>query len=560
MKTAVRPLGKVRRALLAASALSASTSLSVLVLPVFALQLFGAAVPAGAVETIGVLAGAAAAVLLVTCLIDISRSVILLRAGLWLDHAVAGSLFRSGVTRGADATELREQADAIAQLRRWMVEGHAAVHLELPWVILAAVLVGIVHPLLALACGGVLIVALAVLVAAAPRAGAVRPDRDGGRQWLEAIAPVARRLGSMGAGKGLAARWQRENTAKVAIDYRRGLRLVAATSLARLLQPLGTGAVLAYGAHLVVAQGLSPAGVVAAGLLVARGLCLIERATEARLTMAKARAGWRALAAAEKRRSRSEPGGGIVSSGGAGRVTIEVAARPVPEGHPAGHGGILEIEPGEAIGVIGARGAGKSMLVRAIAGEIVARDLRVLIDGRTVATHQKSMGSRAVGFLPDTATLLPGTVADNIAGFEAYEEADIMRAAMRAGVHVVLAGLPQGYGTNVGEMGLELSARQRRAVALARALYGNPRVVVLDEPELGADEGELMLLSETLSGLKRAGVSVVIATSEPRLLRSTDRVVMMAAGRIETVLSSRQLTGSAAAASPAPLASARQAA
>ena len=143
--------------------------------------------------------------------------------------------------------------------------------------------------------------------------------------------------------------------------------------------------------------------------------------------------------------------------------------------------------------------------------------------------------------------LLAGSVLDNIAGFAAQgAEAGAARAAFLAGVHEMLAALPDGYETDVGEDGSALPVRVRRAVALARALHGNPRVVVLDEPELRLDEAGLGGLIRTLENLRRNGTSLVIATNEPRLLQLTDNIVLLSNGAVEAVLPSRQISGQVA--------------
>lgn len=203
----------------------------------------------------------------------------------------------------------------------------------------------------------------------------------------------------------------------------------------------------------------------------------------------------------------------------------------------------LSIVPGECIGVIGPRSSGKSSLLATIAGELSPRSGKAAIGSSAIAPHQRQSERRAIGYLPDTPCLLAGTVAENISGFQTFLQEHVVAAAVKAGAHEMISSLPQGYATEVGDGGNGIPMRARRAIALARALYGNPVAVVLDEPELGLDATERSRLVGHLDAIRRDGKTLVIATGDPSLLRLTDRIALMANGTIEGVLPSQQVTG-----------------
>jgi ABC-type protease/lipase transport system fused ATPase/permease subunit len=519
-----------------------------LVLPAFALQLFGSVMPAGSIEALWMVAGAAVAVLAVVGLVDFCRMVILLRAGLWVDHSVGALLFEAGVARGGSAETLREEADAVGAVRRVLTGGKLGAALELPWAVAGCAALFFIHPWLAASALAVLGVACVVCLLAAGRSpGAGYRDNDRAGRWLEAVASQRAELAAMGAAGGIARRWAYENRGRVAKAYHLGWRYGLAASLARTLLPAGIVAVSSMGAYLVISDGLSPAAVIAAAIFLARGLSTIEQVFGGLQEFREGRAGWRVLAAAERALAPASSGHAGAAGGRGGELTLEAVSSSEAGDQKRGLRNVhIRVEPGECIGVIGARGAGKSTLLDVMAGAHVPATGRISVDGRPLALHQRNMTSRAIGYMGENCTLLPGSVAENIAGFEAYSMDAVAAAAMRAGVHDMLSSLPDGYDSEAGLAEGVLSLRQVRGVCLARALYGAPRVVILDEPELGANDREIVRVSEILHGLRRDGVTVVLATAEPRLLQSTDRIALMAGGTIECVVPSRQIAGSGA--------------
>lgn len=539
---------RVRRALFAAAALSATISAMTLVLPAFVLQLFGSVVPAGSIEALWLVAGAAIAVLAVAGLVDFCRTVILLRAGLWVDHTVGALLFEAGVARGASAETLREEADSVGAVRRALTSGKLGAVLELPWAAAGCAALFFIHPWLAAAALAVLAVSyLLCLLAAGRSLGAGHRDNDRAGRWLEVVASQAAELAAMGAAGGIARRWAHENRGRVAKAYHVGWRYGLATSLARGLLPAGIVAVVSVGAYLVISDGLSPAAAIAAAMLVARGLSTIEQVFGGLQEFREGRAGWRVLVAAERALAPLSSGHAGAAGGRIGELTLEAVSSSQAGEQKRGLSNVhIRVEPGECVGVIGARGSGKSTLLDAMAGVLAPATGRISLDGRPLALHQRSMASRAIGYMGENCILLPGSVAENIAGFEAHSMDAVSAAAIRAGVHDMLCSLPHGYDSEAGATEGMLSLRQVRGVCLARALYGAPRVVILDEPELGANEREIANLSQILEGLRRDGVTVVLATAEPRLLQSTDRIALMAGGTIECVVPSRQIAGSGA--------------
>ena len=187
----------------------------------------------------------------------------------------------------------------------------------------------------------------------------------------------------------------------------------------------------------------------------------------------------------------------------------------------------LNLAPGECLGIVGPNGAGKSTLAVRIAGAILPTSGAADLDGIPIAKWQRGDGDPPVGYFPDDPLLIEGSIHENIARFGDASLISVAQAAMRAGVHETLHSLQSGYDTPVGPGGSGLALRERRAVALARAIHGSPRLVVLDEPEIGLDGVSVRRLIKVLEDLKAEGIGFAIATQDPRLLALTDKIVVV---------------------------------
>lgn len=542
MKTTRRPLRRARRALLLASLLSACITVLMLWVPAFAVQLLEGAVPAGSVALLATLVGVAAAVVLVTAVLDFCRELVLLRAALWLDHTQGAATIERGLADGCSGDVLRARAAAVARVRTGLGDGTIATVLELPWAVAACGLVYVLHPVLALACATAL-AAMALIHLALGADG--RPAAAGreSERWLEAAARDARMITAAGMAAAVARRWELVHRRHVSMAYRHGLRRGLASAALRAVATAGLVGIMATAGYLAIAHEIAMASAVATVLIAARTLKVCEHAACHWHDVQDLKAAWRELSSAEaSRAAMAQAGSDYNDAAGTGRIVLDSVACGYPGALQPAIGIVsLVIEPGECIGIIGPPGSGKSLLAATFAGVLAPAAGRVLIDGRPLERELGAASGNPVGYLADMPRLLPGSVADNICGFAGAAASEVAHAALRAGVHEMLAALPHGYDTPVGEDGRGLSLRQQRAVALARAFFGARRLLVLDEPELALDETGLRHLATAIEVAGRAGIGRMIVTSDQRLLRLTDRVIVMSTGRIEAVVPSRQL-------------------
>jgi ABC-type protease/lipase transport system fused ATPase/permease subunit len=193
----------------------------------------------------------------------------------------------------------------------------------------------------------------------------------------------------------------------------------------------------------------------------------------------------------------------------------------------------LAVEPGQCLGIVGPNGSGKSTLAALLGGSIIPAHGAADLDGIPIGKWQRIAASPPIGYLPDEPILIDGTVHENIARFSDAPLMAVADAAIRGGVLETLKALPLGFDTPVGPQGQALALRERRAVAFARALFRRPRIVVLDEPELGLDGPALRRLIVTLGDLKAAGTTLILATQDPRLLDLCTHIAILNGGTIQ---------------------------
>lgn len=537
-------LRQVRRALVAAFLFSGCINVLMLATPLYTLQVFETVVPLGSIETLVILTLITAAAIGVLALIEMVRDFILLRAGLWLDHELGQHMLENGLKLGTPGAELDANARALEQFRQF-VTGGITVLFDAPWIPLFLVALTALNPLIgavaAVSAGLLLLAALLQSRLTTRLAGESARARERSGHWWTTVTGNALLAGALGLSPGASRQWEQFNRAHIVGAYSLGKRTSFVKSIARTVRIGSQVALYGIGAWLVVRGEMTPGALVASAILLARALAPLEQ------LVGITRAARSALEA--YRRLRALPADAALPSVGAGeeapigRIVINDVTYYYPSRRaPALRSVSLTLGPGECLGVIGPNGSGKSTLAGILAGALLPTSGTADLDGIPIAKWQRAESNPPIGYLPDDPYLIEGTVHANIARFSDASLLSVARAGMRAGVHDTLAALASGYDTDVGPGGHGLALRERRAVAFARAVFGSPRVVVFDEPELGLDGGSLRALGNTLKSLKAEGIAIVVATQDPRLLAVTDRIVVLNAGAVETQGSAQEVS------------------
>lgn len=487
---------------------------------------------------------------LMFCMVSVaewSRSRVLARISTRLDTELAGPLFDSAFRARLAQTE-PEPARALADLTtvRQFLTGHAVfAFLDLPWTLLYLGVLFALHPVLGFGCL-VLAVLQALLTLWSQR-------REHAPLALAAQAETAQRVfthhklqnvevvEAMGMFPQLCFRWLQRHSAWLKAR-------AAAARLAHFNEALNgygrhllhTGAV-AMAAWLVTRGELSDGGMLAVYMLILRALTPIE----SMLTS------WRGLSGAKQAMRRVEalltnhpaPSTAKSLKPTQGRLVLQGvnALAPGPVRSRILHEVTLTFEPGTVTTVLGPSGAGKSTLARVMLGIWPHVTGAVSLDHQLLAHWSREELGPALGYLPQDVELMDGTFAQNIARFGMIDPTQVIAAAKAASLHDVILRFPKGYDTQVGERGSLLAGGLRQRIGLARALYGGPALVVLDEPNANLDaEGETALL-QALQGLRQRGAAVVMVTHERRLLSVTDRVVILNQGRVHFAGSMEEL-------------------
>ncbi|MGE0856108.1 MAG: type I secretion system permease/ATPase [Hyphomicrobiaceae bacterium] len=535
MRTPRRLLKQVRTALLTAFLFGGFINVLMLATPLYTLQVFETVVPLGSIETLVILTVITGAAIIALALLEIVRDTILLRAGLWLDHTLGVVMLENGLKAGVPALEMKRDSRALETLRGFLSGGAVAPMIDGPWVPIFLVALTVLHPLVgAMAAVSALLLALtaALQLVLTDRLQAENAElRERTYSWFGLMVSNAPVAGALGLTRGVADKWERANRAHIAGSYSAGKRASFLKALGRSIRIGSQIALYGLGAWLVVHNEITPGALVASAILLARALAPIEQLAAA---IKPASAAWRAY-----RRLRALPPEtpqAILSDAAVApevRILLsDVTLFPAGRKSASLRSVSLAIAPGECVGIVGPNGSGKSSLMAILAGVLAPTAGNADLDGLPIVRWQRSGGQPPIGYLPDDPQLVEGTVHENIVRFSDASLMSAAAAAIAAGVHERLQLLPDGYETSIGPGGAGLSANMRRAVALARALHGAPRIIVLDEPELGLDGPSFRALHAALRDFKASGCSLIVSTHDARLLKLTDKVLVMAHGSV----------------------------
>ncbi|MBS9477707.1 type I secretion system permease/ATPase [Ancylobacter radicis] len=538
-----RALSDCRGAFVAVGAFSAVINLLMLAGSLYMLQVYDRVLSSRSVPT---LIGLSVLLLIAYALqgfLDAVRVKMLARIGARFDEQVSPAAF--GAARrlslaGRRAEEALQPVRDLDQIRAFLSSLGPTALFDMPWMPLFFAGCFLLHPWLgALALvGGVVIVALTWATERASRA--VMKAQMTSRAAREAIAEASRRnaeaLTAMGMGGAFAGKWHEANRRHVS-DWLEGADVTGASgAFAKVFRMVLQSAVLGLGAYLAIHDLISGGAMIAASIMTSRALAPIEIAVGNWKGFVAARLGVRRLEqvlsspALAERSHTALPA--PVAALTADNLVVAAPGRSVPILSGVG----LRVEAGQGLGIIGPSASGKSTLVRALVG--VWRPLKgeVRLDGASLDQWAPDALGRHIGYLPQDVELFEGTVAENIARFAPdASSAAIVAAARAAGAHELILRLEEGYDTRIGEAGMALSGGQRQRIGLARALYGAPFLVVLDEPNSNLDQDGDEALGAAVRGVRARGGIVIVVTHRQTAIAGLDRLALMAEGRLQAI-------------------------
>ena len=536
--------GEIATVLLASRMAFASTALfsclvNILMLtgPLFMLQIYDRVLTSGSVPTLVALIAIVIALYAYYGFLEYLRARILVRIGRRVEERLRNRVFDSMAEHALRRTQGigGQPVNDLATIRQFLSGQGPFAFLDMPWVPVYLLVIFLMHWVLGVAS---VIAAIVIFILAFWSEKATRgPLAEANSAIVKStiMTDESRRnseaLHSLGMRGAIRKKWA--DMQQVALDHQTiandvGGSLSAASRVLRLMVQSG---VLALGAYLALQHEISAGAMIAASIIMGRALAPVEQAV----------ASWQQFLGFRKALERL---GNILASvpavvnrmklpKPAGKLEVENLIIQMPGTEkPVLQGVSFTVEPGKGIGVIGPTGAGKSTLARALVGVMPITRGTVRLDGATHDQRDIDETGKLIGYLPQDIQLFDGTAAQNIARFDTNANPEkIVEAAQLANVHDLIMRLPKGYDTPLGENGGRLSAGQRQRVALARCLYGDPVLFVLDEPNSNLDaEGEAALDRAIRVSMER-GASVVVIAHRPSALASIQQILVLSEGR-----------------------------
>ena len=503
---------------------------------IYMLQVYDKVLTSYNLSTLTVITVAAVIALVVMALLEWIRYRLLVRAGIEFDHMLSRDVLKlnlqgAGAPSGGPSAQSGSLRDV--QILRNFLGGNAVfAFFDAPWMPIYFALIFILHPSLGWVAvgGGLLVLVLGLLterltrrrLEAATHLNAQSFNLTGAAMRN---ASIVRSMGMIG---NVTARWGKVNDLIIRLQTRAsrsaGLIHAISKSLRVGLQVL----IYAVGAYLTVMHESTAGVMIAASIVMGRALAPIDQAMATYKQSLEARGAYQRLKAlleappAQPAMDLPDPAGELTAE----NLYFAVGERPIIKGIS------FRMPAGQSLAIIGPSAAGKSTLCKLLLNIWQPTSGKVRIDRADMASWDSEKLGPFLGYLPQDVELFSGSVAENIARLGEVDSAGVIRAARLAGVHEMILALPKGYDTQIGDQGAALSGGQRQRIGLARALYGDPRVIVLDEPNSNLDEEGEASLAQAVLNLKRQQATLILVTHKASILSIVDNIMMVQDGQI----------------------------
>ncbi|WP_455231518.1 type I secretion system permease/ATPase [Geopseudomonas aromaticivorans] len=560
-------LFRLRRTFYALAAFSGVINLLMLTPAVYMLQVYDRALVSSNVTTLLMLTLLVVGLFVLIALLEVVRSSVLIRVGNRLDMMLNQRIFSAAFERnlrraGGNPSQALQD---LSQVRQFLTGNGLFAFFDAPWTPIYLVVVSLVHPLLGVITlvGSLLLAGLAWLTETSTR----KPLAEA-NQAAMASATFANNnlrnaevIESMGMLPAIRQRWFGNHLRILELQSLASDRAAWINGITRFVRITLQSLLLGAGALLAIEGEITPGMMIACSILGGRALAPVEQVIATWKQLLSSRAAWERLSTLLKdfpARKESMP-----LPKPTGMLSVEGAFANAPGTNlPILRAISFNLSPGEALGVIGPSASGKSTLARLLVGIWPAQAGKVRLDGAEVFQWNKEELGPWLGYLPQDVELFEGTIAENIARFGQVDSDVVIQAARQASVHEMILRLPQGYDTHLSADGGSLSGGQKQRIGLARALYGDPSLIVLDEPNSSLDDVGEAALIQALSDLKRRGKTLVLISHRPTVLNIVDKILVLREGMVhmfgsrdEVFAALRQASVAQAAAGATPLSS-----
>jgi PrtD family type I secretion system ABC transporter len=532
-----RALAACRKQFMLVGLFSGVVNLLQLTTSIYMMQVFDRVLATRILDTLLYLSIIAVVAVMVLAMLEAARGQIMQRVASWVEHRVAPEGFVRAIESTLRGRPYRMEALRDLAICRGYLGSPGALSLyDVPWVPVYIAVIFMLHPIMGwIALGGAFVLFGLTLASELSTSKLLREANTAAmssQRRADSISRNAEVIDSMGMLPSVIGRW-RESVASMTVPQQRaGDRaaiLVALTKFFRLAVQI---AILGVGAYLVLSQELTSGASIAGSIIMGRALAPVEQMIGGWKALVQARQSFRRLQSFLAMPRLRPPGLPLPEP--VGNVSVERVSYAFPgQGVAMIKGVNFTLSPGESLAIIGPSAAGKTTLIRLLIGTLPASAGTVRLDGADVYQWMREDFGRHVGYLPQDVELFDGTVFANIARMAEAEPEAVFEAAKLAGCHEMILRLPNGYETEIGDGGLYLSGGQRQLIGLARAMFGRPKLVVLDEPNSNLDGDSEAALTQALERLKAQDTTVVLVSHRPTLVQGVDKVLLLKDGAME---------------------------
>ncbi len=506
-----------------------------LTFPIYMLAIYDRVLSSYSMPTLMTITVAALFALVVNSVLIFLRSRLLVMAGVDIDNTLSAPVFAemlkdsSSIQKSGYSAGLRD----VNQLRNYLGGNAIFALFDMPWVPIYLLFIYLIHPVMGMvATAGVVVVFILGIgqeLLTRKRLELANNVNNAAGNFTSLCFRNSESVGAMGMRSSALGRWKQLNDQVISLQTRASN---AAGVLQSITQSFRMGMqVIIYGvgAYFTLKNECTAGVMIASSIIMGRALSPVDQAMATWKQTLEARSAYKRLNALMKKADVREP---MDLPDPVGRLNVEGATLAV-NGQYILRNITFSLAPGESMGLIGPSAAGKTTLSRVLLGIWPSMGGKVRLDGADVYKWDQEHLGKFIGYLPQDVELFPGTVSQNIARLGEVDSDEVIKAAKKAGVHDLVLHFPDGYDTVIGVPGGQvLSGGQRQRIALARALYGKPRLVVLDEPNSNLDEAGERALMQTIAVLKQERVTTVIVTHKPTILVSVDKVLVMQYGQV----------------------------
>lgn len=529
-----------RPAMASALWFSMFSNLSIIVVPLYMFQMFDKVMPSQNMNTLWMLFIAAVFVLLFSAYMDALRGRLMVYVGSWIDKSLGEEALSASFQSALNGSQsFRSSSSDVMKIRNFFSGPSMTVLMDIPWVPLFFVLIFIFNFYIGLValCSAIILMVLTALqqLWVQPRMAQARQAFGEASALSRGLIENAEAVESMGMRGKIINMWKQKYIRSLALLERSSQSLGSLQAISKSFRLLMMMTIIS----IAMWQIMNPSPDMSIGLmfgaviLISRILQPVEQGLSKFQELSDV---FKAFDNLSDALSNNDPGrtSGMSLPAPKGYLSVENLSVVIPSVGPILRNVSFRLAPGDVLGVVGASAAGKSTLGRALVGIIPPKAGNVRLDGADLWTWDSSNVGRFIGYVPQKITLFDGTISENIARFYRdpnYE--DVVRAAKAVGLHDMISKLPDGYETQIGLGNIILSGGQRQRIALARAMFGDPVFIVLDEPNSNLDtDGEKFLL-EALKLKKKDGATIVIIAHRPSILQIADKILVMKNGTVQ---------------------------